>query len=436
MPGNSFKPPASSPHASPAPRSGWAPAVWRDARDGTWLTSDRIGAYTTITVCIYAIVLVYMFYLGIEAPADDRARVAKDFSQVWAAGKAVLQGHALAPYDLNAHLANLRAQFGAKAPKYVWVYPPFCLAVAAALALLPFMAALAVEQALMLTVYVRSIRSILPQRIAILCALASPAVIINIGYGQIATLTAGLAGAAAASLDQRPMLAGVLFACMAYKPQLGVAIPVALLAGRRWKTLAAGAATVGVLVAASAAQFGWASWWDFAASMHTAGSIVFARGAVDWFKLQSVFAAARMWGVPAGGAWAAQLLVSLLALGAVVWAWLRPGDTRLKTALLLVAGLLCTPYCFEYDMVVFGPAIALAVSYGLECGFVPWEKTLLAVFFVSPLFAGLAGHHVLIPLGVATIVSFMLLLSRVIAREDPLHDVGWAAPQPTTSPRA
>jgi hypothetical protein len=375
-------------------------------------------AYAAITVCIYAIVLIYMFYLGIEAPGDDRARVAKDFAQVWAAGKAVLQGHPLAPYDLTAHEANLRAQFGAKAPLYVWVYPPFCLAVAAALALMPFLVALAVEQALMLGLYVTSIRSILPQRLAVLCALALPSVIINIGYGQIATLTAGLAGAAAASLDRRPALAGMLFACMAYKPQLGVAIPVALIAGRRWKTLIAGAATCGALILTSAAIFGWTSWLDFVGSMHTAGTIVFARGAVDWFKLQSVFAAARMWGIPAPVAWIAQIVASLLALAAVVWGWQHPGDTRLKASLLLVAGLLCTPYCFEYDMVVFGPAIALVVSYGLERGFRAWQKTLLALFFVSPLLAGLVGHHAHLPLGVASIIGFAAMLTSMIARQD------------------
>lgn len=428
--------PALTPAVEAPRRPAWATAIWYGARDGTWLTEDRVRAYTTIIVGMYLCVVAYMFYLGIDPPSDDRARVAKDFAQVWAAGKAVLQGHPLAPYDLMAHEANLRAQFGAKAPMYVWVYPPFCLAVAAVLALMPFLVALAVEQALMLAVYVRSIQAILPQRVALLCALASPAVIINIGYGQIATLTAGLAGAAAASLNGRPVLAGVLFACMAYKPQLGVAIPVALIAGRYWKTLAAGAATVGVLVVSCAAAFGWASWRDFAASMHTAGNIVFTQGAVDWFKLQSVFAAARMWHVPVNAAWAAQAFVALAALAAVAWAWMRPGDTRLKTALLLVAGLLCTPYCFEYDMVIFGPAIALAVSHGLECGFVTWEKTLLAVFFVSPLFAGLAGHHVHLPLGVASIVGFMFMLARIIAREEPMPAVGWAAMQPTNAPPA
>jgi hypothetical protein len=413
VPGKSFDPAAETASS----HKGLA-AVWNAARDGSWLTTDRIRSYAILAVSIYAGVVIYMYYLGIRAPSDDGARVAKDFAQVWAAGKAVLQGHPLAPYDLNAHEANLRAYFGAKAPTYVWVYPPFCLAAAAFLALMPFLVALAVEQVLMLAVYLRSIQAILPQRLALLCALALPAVIINVGYGQIATLTAGLAGAAAASLDRRPALAGVLFACMAYKPQLGVAIPVALIAGRRWTTLAAGAATVALLVISSAATFGWASWLDFAASMHTAGDIVFAKGAVDWFKLQSVFAAARMWGMPRSLAWTAQATISLLALAAVAWAWRRPVDTRLKSALLLVAGLLCTPYCFEYDMVVFGPAIALAVSHGLERGFFPWEKTLLAIFFISPLLAGLAGNHAQIPLGAAAILAFTGMLTNSIRRRD------------------
>ena len=41
---------------------------------------------------------------------------------------------------------------------------------------------------------------------------------------------AGLFGAALVTLQQRPVLSGVLFGLLAYKPQFGLLIPVALLA--------------------------------------------------------------------------------------------------------------------------------------------------------------------------------------------------------------
>lgn len=378
---------------------------------GTWLSIDRLYAYSTLALAFYACVIVYKMTLLAGVWGAPNA-VPGDFSQIWVAGKSVLQGHALLPYDVVAHRDHMRAVFGPQAPLYVFVYPPFCLAIAGLLALMPSAVAAVVEQTLMLGLYIRSIRSILPQPLAVLCALALPSVIINLGYGQLATLTAGLAGAAAVRLDRRPAVAGILFACMAYKPQLGVAIPVALIAGSRWRTFASGLITILLLVAASALAFGPASWLDFAASLQTAGSLIFAQSTVDWFKMPSIFAAVRLTGGSIAMAWAAQAASSAIAMGAVAFAWRRGGDTRLLMALLLVASLLCTPYCFEYDMVVFGPAIALVVSYGLEHGFMPWEKTLLAGIWVSPLFAGLAGRSLHIPLGALSIVAFAGLLLR------------------------
>ena len=55
---------------------------------------------------------------------------------------------------------------------------------------------------------------------------------VNVGHGQNGFLTAALLGGALHWLDRRPWLAGVLIGCLAYKPQFGVLIPVALLAGR------------------------------------------------------------------------------------------------------------------------------------------------------------------------------------------------------------
>jgi hypothetical protein len=62
--------------------------------------------------------------------------------------------------------------------------------------------------------------------------------------------------------------------------------------------------------------------------------------------------------------------------------WRRDFDWRLKAAALLVGTLLSTPYVLDYDFVVLGMAVALLVSYGLDQGFLPWEKTALALAWV------------------------------------------------------
>src|SRR5690606_32081673 len=68
------------------------------------------------------------------------------------------------------------------------------------------------------------------RRTWLLLAVAFPAVLINFGHGQNGFLSAALFGAALVVLPRRPVLAGLLFAALAYKPQFGIAIPFALLA--------------------------------------------------------------------------------------------------------------------------------------------------------------------------------------------------------------
>jgi alpha-1,2-mannosyltransferase len=66
----------------------------------------------------------------------------------------------------------------------------------------------------------------------LLLALAFPAVFINLGHGHNGFLPVALLAAAQVQFDRRPVLAGVLFACLAYKPQFGLLIPL-MLARRR-----------------------------------------------------------------------------------------------------------------------------------------------------------------------------------------------------------
>ena len=301
---------------------------------------------------------------------------------------------------------------------------------AAALALMPYLLAFVVEQGLMLALYLRSIHAILPQRLALLCALAMPSVVINMGYGQVGSLTAGLAGLTAANIDKRPLLSGVLFACMAYKPQLGLAIPIALLAGRCWATIAAASLTVAMLGLVSTAVYGWHSWTLFATNLKTAGDVVFSLGRVEWFKFESVYGALRLLGAGPVPAWAMQGLAIIGALAGVVWMWWHDNDRRLQMAFLMIAGLLCTPYCFAYDLVVLGPAVALVVSHGLERGFLPWQKTMLATCAAAPLFESLAAEYLSIPLGPIMLIGFATFILVRTQRDERKLFSGMIGPVP------
>src|SRR6185295_6429103 len=280
-----------------------------------------------------------------------------------------------------------------------WCYPPFLLFVAAVLALMPYAMALLVWQLSTLLLYLGmlalvirtaagpSAPDLLRDRLWLLLATAFPAVFVNLGHGHNGFLTAALLGTALVVLDARPVLAGVLFGLLSYKPQFGVMIPLVLLATARWRTFASAAGTVAVLALISTLAFGVDIWRAFADSMPFTREVVLEQGGTGWYKIQSVFSWVRMWGGGVPLAYAVQGGVTLALAASLIWLWRSDADRALKGAALVIASILATPYSLDYDMMALAPAIAFVAINGFQRGFATWEKSALVLLWLAPLVA-------------------------------------------------
>jgi len=391
-------------------------------RSGAWLTRERtrLAAAALLVASVAG-----LLYLAVTANGliDLQGRpLGTDFSNVYAAGTYVLDGEPEAPFDPVRQHAREQRIFGEATPFYGWHYPPFFLFVAAALALMPYGVALAVWQAVTLCLYLLTIRAILSPSpraagrgddwLWLLVALAFPAVLINIGHGQNGFLTAALLGAALVQLDRRPLLAGMLFGLLAYKPQFGLMIPLALAASGRWRSFTAAAAAVALLALATTVAFGPHVWQAFLDSTRFTRLVVLEQGNTGWYKIQSIFAWARMWGGSIPLAYALQGVVTVALGGALIWLWRGSARYPLKAAALCLAAILATPYSFDYDMMALTPAIAFVAADGFARGFGPWEKTALAALWLAPLVARSVAHITLIPIGVSAMLAVFILLLR------------------------
>jgi alpha-1,2-mannosyltransferase len=391
-------------------------------RSGAWLTRERIRL---IAAAILIASVAGFLYLVVTAHGlvDQQGRpLGTDFSDVYAAGTYVLDGDPEAPFDPARQHAREQQIFGAATPFYGWHYPPFFLFAAAALALMPYGFALAVWQAVTLGLYLLTIRAIVRSPLQdnsafqradwILLALAFPAVLINVGHGQNGFLTAALLGAALLQLDRRPILAGILFGLLAYKPQFGLLIPVVLAASGRWRSFVTAAGTVVLFALATTFAFGPHVWQAFLVSTRFTRVVALEQGDTGWYKIQSLFAWARMWGASLTVAYALQAAL-IVALGAaLIWLWRSTAPYPLKAAALCLGAILATPYTFDYDMMVLAPAVAFVAVDGLARGFGPWEKTALAALWLVPLVARSVAHVTLIPLGVPIMLAIFILLLR------------------------
>jgi hypothetical protein len=255
-------------------------------------------------------------------------------------------------------------------------------------------------------------RGIVPDKGAALVALAFPAVYMNLTHGQNGFLTAALIGGGLLLLDRRPWLAGVLFGLLAYKPQFGVLLPLALLVEGRWKTIAAAGVTVIATAGLTWLLFGQETWRAFFANTQFTRHTVLENGGAGFWKIQSLFAAVRMWGGSIGLAYAVQMAAGASAAVAVVLLWRSPADRRLKAAGLIAAAFLCTPYGFDYDFMALAPAGGFLVSYGLERGLKTSELCTLGLAFAAPILARPAGQWLMLPLGMIAVGLLFVVVMR------------------------
>lgn len=390
-------------------------------RSGEWLTPTRLRDYSIILIGVYLIAIVGLVATSHGGVDYARRPLGSDFSDVWAAGRLALQGHAAAAYDPAKHYAMQQAAFHrSDIAYYGWAYPPSFLLLASGLALSPYLAALSLWQCATAPIYLATMSAIAPGRKTLLLATAFPGVFMNLTHGQNGFFTVALLGGGLLLLDRRPLLAGVLFGLLAYKPQFGLILPLALMAGGRWKAFAAAAACVALTTAICTLAFGADIWRAFVASLPFTRIVFLEQGNTGFEKLQSVFGAVRLWGGSVGLAYAVQAVVTGAVAIGVVMLWRSGADARLKAAGLLTACLLATPYCLDYDLMLLAPAVALIVTVALERGFRPYEISFLALTFIAPVCTrgvALATH---IPLGlIATLGVFALALDRAVFTARP-----------------
>ncbi len=387
--------------------------IWQGLRSGRWLTPARARGYSLILLGICTAAAVGWIALSDGLIDRNGKPLGTDFSNVYAAGTLTRQGRPAEAYEPALQHAAENAAFGGReVPFYGWHYPPFFFAIAVLVAAVPYAWGLSIWLAASFAAYLAVMRAILPRPETLLIAAAFPAVFVNIGHGQNGFLTAALLGGALQILDRRPWLSGVLIGCLAYKPQFGVLIPLALLAGGRWSSIAAAAATVAALVAISVAALGSGVWYAFADSMHFTQTVVLEQGTTGWQKIQSIFSAARMWGASVPLAYAAQFTLALTLVATMVWLWRSDAAFELKASALATGSLLATPYVLDYDLVVLAVSIAFFARHGLIRGFRDYEISLLAAAWIVPLLSrGVAGVTG-IPLGLLVLLALHFCILR------------------------
>lgn len=380
-------------------------------REARWFDAARARTYALILVGAQALGLIGLVVAS-HGGLDPRGEpIGTDFVSFWTAARLAAAGAPASAYDPTAHQAAQHAAFGADFGWYAFFYPPIFLAFCLPLALAPYFVALALWLGATGGAYVATVRRLLDRRAGWLPILAFPGAFTTIGHGQNAFLTTSLFGFGVSLLASRPLLAGACFGALSYKPQLAFVLPLGLAVARRWRALGAMAATAAALALLSYLLFGAATWRAFLAEAPLARATL-EQGFVEPEKMQSLFAALRLFGASLSVAYAAQAILTAGVCVALAVLIRHLGDPLAQGALMAAAALLATPFVLDYDLTLLAVPLAILLTRALRSAFLPYEKMALLAAYLLPLVARALATHLYLPLAPVVI----LLLFRVLAR--------------------
>ncbi len=393
-----------------------------------FLLEDRVVRILALAFALAFFAIAFV-YGGIQiAGAHDGIQpntipVGSDFLALWSAGHLAAQGTPALAYTDSALFSAHKVAIPAVDKICYWFYPPIYQLLGLPFGALPYFVALPLYLLLTIGLYLGVLWKLRPKWDTLLMAGAFQGTWLCLLSGQNGFLSAALMGIGILLFHAHPARAGVVWSVLAYKPQLGLALPVALLTQRKagFRSLFAGAVAGGALVLFSLIVLGPETWQAFLAT--AARPLDFLKtGALPLDHMISTYAALRHVGVPHDWALGGQAVVALPALEILARVWRNPTASPARKGAGLIWGtLLTTPHLFQYELPMMGLGLILLWREAERTGWRKGEMAFLFLAWLSPPFLPFAGFPALL----------LLLLVHTLRRTEEPHQ---ATVPPTVSP--
>ena len=345
---------------------------------------QRVIITVTLGLCALLTVIV------LAVVALNPVRLNSDFMAFWCFPRFAASHPIAQIYDagiLQKFETQLYPGFGSF---YPYLYPPTFLLPSWWLKFFAFAPAQILWTLAGLALFTPAALLLFPRRWPVLLALlVSPASLLNIMTGETAYFTSGLILAGFALLPKRPILAGIAFGLLTLKPQLGVLLPLLLLARGDWRAIAAACITAAALIGLSCLAFPpslWLLWF------HTLPAYQRDYFASTGLNLNIIVTPGRQPGH--AGRTAKRRLDGAVRLRPRHRFHCLPGrPPRTPTPLLppfcSTGSFLAVPHAYAYDSITLTAAMALCLTPKTPT----WQIILGAVIYLAPLALLGPAHH-------------------------------------------
>jgi arabinofuranan 3-O-arabinosyltransferase len=403
---------------------------------------------TAYFLMIAAFLATEIYIINLESIHYDFAPLTmRDFANYWIAGKAYFNNVILALFDQKTFIALLRGEFGADYPWHAWSYPPSYLFFAVPLYLLPYNLALLVFLLGTMLLFYLATHAYLRHASSspavgraiwsdpLFGILLIAAVVTNIRFAQNGFLTSALFLAALAYWRRHPVAAGIALGLLTVKPQLGILIPLFLVADRNWTAFFSAIATTLFLVLISSLVFGIQSWLDYiAVTLPYQSHVLTDMGAEGIYltMMLSAYSAARLVGLEGAGPWLVHAATAVPAIFLALWTFLASRNTLRAFAALVLGSFVAPPYLFNYDAPVLSVVCAAlawqqreqwkklgAVSPSAPSSLLELRFRLLCVIPAVPIFSQMLAIYVF------PVTSAVLLLCLTVISPLPEYVGQW-----------
>ncbi|HEX2943628.1 MAG TPA: glycosyltransferase family 87 protein [Rhodopila sp.] len=337
----------------------------------TWRLAERKTIYLIAISLFGALCFVAVSILSSlrswHAMAPGQPLVFGDFRALWTYGKIAAAHPGIELYDWNLlhdRQVALRMKQDEAAP---FPYAPPFIAAFRVLSILPFVwSYFAFAAASLLLFAWVGAKTISGKPWSLIAVAVAPVSTIAVLAGQTGFVAAALLTGGLRLSRSNPLLSGIALGLLCYKPQLGVLVPVGLVAVGAWRAIGVAVLTITALAAAATWRFGWQVWAAWLSMMPRYDAFFF--GMRKTLPIQpTVLANLRLLGCPYALAQAVQAGVALV-VAVMVWRVHRRGSDRIAHAALIVGTFLATPHAFIYDMPVLAAAMCLFIQDRIACG--------------------------------------------------------------------
>lgn len=334
----------------------------------------------------YIITIACVMLMNIACLKIGTAIIGIDYATFYTTGKMVLSGSISNIYNMSIHHRLLESMIGVVPYFLEWVYPPTFLFAIVPFAIFPFQISYILWMIITfvlaaLSVYLLTNRN----KIAPFLFFLFPGTFLNIRWGQNGFLTAALLGFGIFFTETSPLLSGLMFGLLTFKPQIAIVPFIVLLALKKWKVFGWACLFAFIFAVLSGLIFGFQPWLEFiAVTFNNTSMLTNIWAGANW-GIPTLYTSLRCMGLNGILLSGILAVVGAASIFACVWVWKLVKQFSMRAMSLVLCIFLTLPYISLYDCSIIGIPFTLLFFERIEKKEWSFHPLALVIIWILPL---------------------------------------------------